>query len=93
MYFGYQVLVTISLGVHILSNDIDSRVREGLIVKGISHKCQVGTMENVICTDKVLNLACFQYVQCERKIELSKLIFKLITDVYRYEDSKGVGHD
>lgn len=52
MYFGYQVLVTISLGVHILSNDIDSRVREGLIVKGISHKCQVGTMENVICTDK-----------------------------------------
>lgn len=55
--------------------------------------CQAGTMENVICTDKVWNLACFQYVQCERKIELSKLIFKLRTDVYRYEDSKGVGHD
>lgn len=55
--------------------------------------CQAGTMENVICTDKVLNLACFQYVQCERKIELCKLIFKLRTDVYRYEDSKGVGHD
>lgn len=50
-------------------------------------------METVICTDKVRNPAYFQYVQCKRKIELCKLIFKLITDVSRYEDSKGVGHD